>query len=100
VWGQVAGQWIPGATNVGTRPTFDNGQRTVETHLIGWQGDPLYGQELAVHFVERLRDERKFAGVEALSAQLTRDVAQAKEVLAQAPKILPPANLPDVEEIS
>ncbi|NOZ05392.1 MAG: bifunctional riboflavin kinase/FAD synthetase [Chloroflexi bacterium] len=99
-WVQVAGQWIPGATNVGTRPTFDNGQRTVETHLIDWHGGPMYGQEMAVHFVERLRDERKFAGVDALSAQLTRDVAQAQSILSQTPKILPPAKLPEVEEIT
>ncbi len=99
-WVQVAGQWIPGATNVGTRPTFDNGDRSVETHLIGWRGGHLYGEQLAVHFVARLRDERKFAGVDALSAQLTRDVAQAGEVLAQAPKVLPLPDLPEVEEIT
>jgi len=97
-WVQVNDRWVPGATNVGIRPTFDNGARTVETHLIDWQGN-LYGQELTLFFVQRLRDEHKFAGPDELIVQLRQDVARAKRVLSQAATILPSPELPAVEEI-
>jgi riboflavin kinase/FMN adenylyltransferase len=71
----------PGAANVGPNPTFGEQARKVEVHLIGFQGD-LYGQPLAVDFVERLRDTRPFAGVEELVAQLRKDVEQASRIVA------------------
>jgi riboflavin kinase/FMN adenylyltransferase len=61
------------AVNVGVRPTFDLTTPLVEVHLIGFEGD-LYGRTLAVDFVRRIRDERRFDGVEALKAQLRDDV--------------------------
>jgi riboflavin kinase/FMN adenylyltransferase len=70
----------PGAANVGPNPTFGEHARKVEVHLIGFGGD-LYGQDLAVDFVERLRDTRPFAGPAELMDQLRRDVAAAKAVL-------------------
>ncbi len=69
-------------TNVGVRPTFGMLNRTVETHLLDWDGD-LYGQILRVTFLERLRGEQKFSGIEALKAQIARDVIRAREVLAR-----------------
>lgn len=62
----------PAMANIGTRPTFDNGARTVEAHLLDFDGD-LYGTLLTLHFIDRLRDEQRFNGVEALVAQLARD---------------------------
>ena len=59
-------------TNVGVRPTFGGETATVETHLIGFDGD-LYGRELEPTFERRLRDERRFDSVEELRAQLARD---------------------------
>ena len=76
------GQARGGMMNVGVRPTFEtSGRRTVEVHLFEFSGD-LYGQTLAVDVVARLRDERRFSGVEALVAQLREDESQARKALA------------------
>jgi riboflavin kinase/FMN adenylyltransferase len=76
-----AGTVWPGAANVGPNPTFGESARKVEVHLIGFKGD-LYGQPLAVDFVDRLRDTRPFRGVEELVEQLRRDVEQARKLAA------------------
>ncbi len=70
----------PGVASLGVRPTFDGGQRQVEVYLIDFQGD-LYGEELAVDFVARLRGEERFSSADALVAQIQEDVRRAKEVL-------------------
>lgn len=67
-------------TNIGVKPTFGKGARTVEVHILGFTGD-LYGQKLTIELVERLRAEMKFAGPEELAAQIKKDVEQAKTVL-------------------
>lgn len=66
----------PAVTNVGTRPTFDGERFLVETHLLEYSGD-LYHQEMEIRFLERLRDEIRFAGAAALSDQIGRDLAAA-----------------------
>ena len=72
----------PAAVNVGVRPTFDTGRGLlVESYLIDFDGD-LYGQNLRVAFVKRLRGERRFPSREELIAAMTRDVAEAREALA------------------
>jgi riboflavin kinase/FMN adenylyltransferase len=76
-----AGKVWPGAANVGPNPTFGESARKVEVHLIGFKGD-LYGQPLAVDFVDRLRDTRPFGGVAELVEQLRRDVEQARKLAA------------------
>jgi len=70
------------AINIGRRPTFydENGLLLVEAHLLDFEGD-LYGQHAGVRVVARLRDEVRFSGIDALVAQLRKDVAQAREVL-------------------
>ena len=68
-------------TNVGTRPTFDGASRRVETHVFDFEGD-MYGQVVTVELLHRLRDERKFDGVDALVAQIKLDAAAAREWLA------------------
>lgn len=74
----------PAAVNVGTRPTFPGTSAdqaaTVEAHLLDLNGD-LYGQTLALDFVARLRDELAFSNVDALIAQMHKDIAQARDVL-------------------
>jgi riboflavin kinase / FMN adenylyltransferase len=73
---------VPAAVNVGVRPTFDSGRGVlIETYLIDREED-LYGRTLRVAFVERLRGERRFAGVEDLIAQMRIDVEDAKRVCA------------------
>lgn len=74
------GTGLPAVTNIGVRPTFDGLRRTVEAHLLDWSGD-LYGRSIRVEFLQRLRGEQRFAGVEALVAQIGRDAAQARELL-------------------
>lgn len=70
----------PAMMNIGRRPTFDGQQQTQEVHLLHYDGD-LYGQQLAVSFVQRLRDEQRFDSMEALQAQLSHDAQQAEKLL-------------------
>lgn len=77
--------WIDGrrfaaATSIGTRPTFGGGKKTVETYLLNYEGD-LYGRELHVEFVERLRDERQFLSADELKKQIEKDVRDVERIL-------------------
>lgn len=76
----VGGESWPAAANVGPNPTFGEDARKIEVHLIGFSGD-VYGQPMAVEFAARLRDTRPFAGVAELTAQLQKDIADAKKAL-------------------
>jgi riboflavin kinase/FMN adenylyltransferase len=67
--------------NIGPNPTFGEQRRKLEVHLLDFHGD-LYGRELHVDLVERLRETRAFSGVEALVAQLTRDATAARLAVA------------------
>ena len=72
----------PSVTNIGVRPTFDDGGGlSIECHIIDFDDD-IYGQDLRVEFVERLRGERKFDGVEALVEQIGNDRDAARDLLA------------------
>ena len=72
----------PAAVNVGVRPTFETGRGLlIESYLIDFDGD-LYGQNLRVAFVERLRGEKRFPSVEGLVEAMNRDVERAREVCA------------------
>jgi riboflavin kinase/FMN adenylyltransferase len=74
----------PAAISIGVRPTFDNGgDLRVEAHLIGFTGD-LYGREMKLSFLERLRDEVRFDSAEELVEQMRKDVEQARSVVARA----------------
>jgi riboflavin kinase/FMN adenylyltransferase len=79
----------PCAINIGKRPTFyqDAEHSLMEAHLIGFDGD-LYQEEARVQFVELLRSEQRFDGIEQLKEQLVRDVHRAKELLDRAPRTL------------
>ena len=70
------------ATSIGTRPTFDAGERSVEAFLLDFDGD-LYGRDVRLEFVERLRDEEKYDSVEALLEQIDLDVARTREILGR-----------------
>jgi riboflavin kinase / FMN adenylyltransferase len=81
-WAWVAGERIPAATNIGTNPTFTPDKQTanVEAHLLDFDRD-LYGQEVKLEFVERLRDELKFEDVDALLVQIHADIDRTREIL-------------------
>jgi len=66
-------------TNIGTRPTFGDSEKIVETHLLDYKGD-LYDEQLKVMFIQRLRDEKPFASAEELSAQISKDIERARLV--------------------
>ncbi|MGQ0603135.1 MAG: bifunctional riboflavin kinase/FAD synthetase [Anaerolineales bacterium] len=72
----------PAVTNIGFRPTFNSTEPslTIETHLLDFNDD-LYGQPVTLEFIARLRPEMKFAGVEALVAQIRRDIENARLIL-------------------
>ncbi|GIV59120.1 bifunctional riboflavin kinase/FAD synthetase [Rhodocaloribacter litoris] len=73
-----------GMMNIGRRPTFENEGLHLEVHLLDFRGD-LYGRSLRIEFVERLRDERKFASVEALVEQLYEDRKRCMAALKAVP---------------
>lgn len=77
----MADRRLAAVTNVGVRPSFDNGQRTVEAHVLDFDGD-LYGRQLTLEFVTRLRPEMRFDSVEALRAQIASDVETARRMLS------------------
>ena len=68
---------MPAMMNIGTRPTFDGRNRTLEVNILDFDGD-LYGQTVLITFVTRLREERKFKSPEALVAQLKIDRERVK----------------------
>jgi riboflavin kinase/FMN adenylyltransferase len=73
----------PSVTNIGVRPTFgDSMETTVEAHVLAYSGD-LYGREVRLGFVQRLRDERRFEDVDALRAQIEADRRRAERLFAQ-----------------
>ena len=79
-----SGAPLPAVTNIGRRPTFDDGSPSIETHVLDFDGD-LYGRELRIELLARLRGEQKFDGIESLVAQIQRDVAAARAYLTAAP---------------
>ena len=74
------GGW-PAVASLGTRPMVHGAEPLLEVHLFDYQGE-LYGAELEVEFVARLRDEQRFESLEAMVAQMHRDAAAARTALA------------------
>jgi len=79
------GEIYGGVCNVGVKPTVETDAGVaLEAHLFEFDGRDLYGEAIRVAFLARLRDERRFPSVDALRAQIARDVARARDVLAAA----------------
>ena len=76
----LEGRRFGGVASFGVRPSVDNGPPLLETHILNYRGD-LYGETMRVEFVAWLRAEVKFATMDALKAEMARDVAQAKAML-------------------
>ena len=77
---ELDGTCWPAITNVGVRPTFEAaGAVTIETHVLGFDAD-IYGARLSLNFIQRLRDERRFADVDALREQIETDVRRAQRL--------------------
>ena len=73
-----------GVVNIGLRPTFDTKHLAIEVHVFDFNED-LYGEEVTIYFIKKLRTERKFDTADALITQITKDIAEAKSVLAENP---------------
>ncbi len=80
VWTELRGQVYAGVANIGTCPTFDNQQVTLEVYILDFNED-IYGESLAVRFIQRLRDEQRFPDLNALVAQIRQDVAAARRII-------------------
>ncbi len=74
--------WLPAMMNIGTRPTYGQHAQTLEVNILDYEGD-LYGRQLTVAFVERLRSEQAFDSPQALQQQLRMDAEHARQVLSQ-----------------
>jgi riboflavin kinase/FMN adenylyltransferase len=74
-----------GVANVGRRPTFDKQDVLLEAHIFDFTGD-IYGAHAAVSFIEFIRPERKFDGLDSLKAQIAQDSEKAREILAALQK--------------
>ena len=86
---ELGGQHFPSVTSVGWNPTFGDGPRTIETHILGFDAN-IYGRRLRLFFLDRIRDEKKFSSVELLVGQIRQDVIDAQSVFHRA----------DMEELS
>ena len=86
-WAELDGQIHKAVANIGFNPTFGNEVLSVEVHILDLNED-LYGRPLKVHFVQRLRGERKFSGLDELKTQIGKDIALGRTIL-----VLPEARL-------
>ncbi|MGD9144630.1 MAG: bifunctional riboflavin kinase/FAD synthetase [Anaerolineae bacterium] len=84
VFALLGSERYPAVANIGVRPSFDNGQRTVETHILDFEQD-IYGCDLVVEFVARLRAERRFEDIDDLVAQIEQDSQAARQLLSEEP---------------
>jgi riboflavin kinase/FMN adenylyltransferase len=84
-WASLAGQTYRAAINIGTNPTFtpDKEVPNVEAHLLDFRGE-IYGEDVRLEFVARLRDELKFDAVDTLLEQIWKDVEQTRTILGTA----------------
>ena len=77
---EIDGIHYKGMTNIGVKPTLDASDLTIETNIFDFDQD-VYGKQVVVTFEGRIRDEHKFAGLEALTAQLAQDRIKALKIL-------------------
>ncbi len=87
-WAHFGGKRHLSATSIGVRPTFGLTQRLVEVYVLDFSGD-LYGQQMTVEFVEKVRNQETFADIDALIARIEQDVGESRAVLSQAGSTLP-----------
>ena len=79
------GRPFDGAAYLGTRPTFDDGKPVLEVFLFDFD-EKIYGHEIDVSFIDKVRDDRKFSSAEELVQQMQDDCAKARAILAAEPR--------------
>jgi riboflavin kinase/FMN adenylyltransferase len=72
---------LKGVANIGYSPTFDDYVYTVEVHILDFNRD-IYGEKIRVNFIERIREEIKFSGIDALARQIERDIETARSLVS------------------
>jgi riboflavin kinase/FMN adenylyltransferase len=84
VWVEINGAVLNGMLNIGTRPTFNNNadNRSIEVNIFNFS-ENIYGEEIIINFIDKIRDEQKFDGIESLIAQLKEDKKMALRILEQ-----------------
>jgi riboflavin kinase/FMN adenylyltransferase len=94
----ASGRALPGVANLGYRPTVETGEPKIvlETHIFDFSED-IYGQEMKVQFVKRLRPEKKLPDLEALKAQIAADCRAARQILSG--EILHPTPAQDDDDL-
>ncbi len=80
VYVRVEEKYHSGMMNIGQRPTFEGDVYTLEVHIFDFNED-IYGKDIQVQFVERIRDEVAFSGIEELKSQLKKDETEARKIL-------------------
>jgi len=81
VWANTSRGRFRGALSIGVRPAVGGGARTIETYLMDYPGQSLYGQSVSLDLIEWLRPELNFSTIEALKAQITADVEEVRTIL-------------------
>jgi len=77
----IKGNVHHGMLNIGTNPTFENTERTIEVHIFDFNAD-IYGQNIEVFFIERIRNEKRFNSVTELKEQLHNDKLASEKILS------------------
>jgi riboflavin kinase/FMN adenylyltransferase len=85
---EIGDSFYNGVANIGYSPTFNDHQFTVEVHILGFN-KPIYGQEIHVNFVRRIRDEMKFASIEDLKRQISADIQTARQIFESRNTVYP-----------
>jgi riboflavin kinase/FMN adenylyltransferase len=84
VWVALKGQQLMGVANIGCQPTYGKFPQQLEVHILDFKGD-IYGKQLRIGFVARIREEIAFSGEEELKAQIEKDVKHAQQILTKSP---------------
>ena len=82
IWVELDGEVHMGVANIGKNPTFGNDALSVEAHILDYSGD-IYGEDIRVHFVQRIRDEKKFNGIDELKERIATDIGLGRRILSQ-----------------
>lgn len=79
-------KYYDGVANIGLRPTFEKKELAIEVHIFDFNED-LYGEEISVFFIKKIREEKRFESIDALIKQINSDIGVAKSILSRHPKI-------------
>ena len=83
VWVRYEGEFYSGMMNIGERPTFNGGGRILEVHILDFERE-IYGKDIQLQFVKRIRSEKQFKGIDDLKKQLKKDEKKVRDVLSNS----------------